>query len=162
MRFIINRAEKKSASGTHSPPIVNGLAADLRDLPYGDREVDMAREPSGVRVLVATRVVDFRKGMDGLAALARESICGRATASTTHALGLEATPLRPSRSEAKYRLRTRRVSSQWLNLMTNRDHYFKFSCRHPPTNYSIDQVWKFLARNFIIEAPNGSPRFARG
>jgi transposase len=30
--------------------------------------------PSGaVRVLVATRPVDFRKGMDGLAALVRES-----------------------------------------------------------------------------------------
>ena len=31
--------------------------------------------PSGaVRVLMATRPVDFRKGMDGLAALARESL----------------------------------------------------------------------------------------
>jgi IS66 Orf2 like protein len=31
--------------------------------------------PSGaVRVLVATRPVDFRKGMDGLAALVRESL----------------------------------------------------------------------------------------
>ena len=30
--------------------------------------------PAGVRVLVATRPVDFRKGMDGLAALARETL----------------------------------------------------------------------------------------
>jgi len=30
--------------------------------------------PAGVRVLVASRPVDFRKGMDGLAALARESL----------------------------------------------------------------------------------------
>lgn len=30
--------------------------------------------PTGVRVLVATRPVDFRKGMDGLAALARETL----------------------------------------------------------------------------------------
>lgn len=29
---------------------------------------------SGVRVLVATRPVDFRKGMDGLAALAKETL----------------------------------------------------------------------------------------
>jgi transposase len=33
--------------------------------------------PSGaVRVLVATRPVDFRKGMDGLAALVQESLGG--------------------------------------------------------------------------------------
>jgi hypothetical protein len=32
--------------------------------------------PSGnVRVLVATRPVDFRKGADGLAALVRDTIC---------------------------------------------------------------------------------------
>jgi transposase len=30
--------------------------------------------PTGVRVLVASRPVDFRKGMDGLAALARERL----------------------------------------------------------------------------------------
>jgi len=30
--------------------------------------------PPGVRVLVASRPVDFRKGMDGLAALARETL----------------------------------------------------------------------------------------
>jgi hypothetical protein len=30
--------------------------------------------PAGVRVLVATRPVDFRKGMDGLAGLAREKL----------------------------------------------------------------------------------------
>lgn len=30
--------------------------------------------PMGVRVLVATRPVDFRKGMDGLAALAKERL----------------------------------------------------------------------------------------
>jgi hypothetical protein len=30
--------------------------------------------PTGVRVLVATKPVDFRKGMDGLAAYVRESI----------------------------------------------------------------------------------------
>ena len=30
--------------------------------------------PAGVRVLVATRPVDFRKGMDGLAALAQETL----------------------------------------------------------------------------------------
>jgi transposase len=30
--------------------------------------------PAGVRVLVATRPVDFRKGMDGLAALASEKL----------------------------------------------------------------------------------------
>ncbi|MGH7091315.1 MAG: IS66 family insertion sequence element accessory protein TnpB [Stellaceae bacterium] len=30
--------------------------------------------PAGVRVLVATKPVDFRKGMDGLAALARETL----------------------------------------------------------------------------------------
>lgn len=30
--------------------------------------------PAGVRVLVATRPVDFRKGMDGLAALAGETL----------------------------------------------------------------------------------------
>jgi len=30
--------------------------------------------PAGVRVLVATRPVDFRKGMDGLAGLARETL----------------------------------------------------------------------------------------
>lgn len=34
----------------------------------------MILRPSGVRVLVATRPVDFRKGMDGLAALAREQL----------------------------------------------------------------------------------------
>ena len=30
--------------------------------------------PAGVRVLIAARPVDFRKGMDGLAALAREKL----------------------------------------------------------------------------------------
>jgi transposase len=30
--------------------------------------------PAGVRVLVAIRPVDFRKGMDGLAALAQETL----------------------------------------------------------------------------------------
>lgn len=30
--------------------------------------------PSGVRVLVATKPVDFRKGMDGLAALAQQTL----------------------------------------------------------------------------------------
>jgi transposase len=30
--------------------------------------------PAGVRVLIAARPVDFRKGMDGLAALARENL----------------------------------------------------------------------------------------
>jgi transposase len=30
--------------------------------------------PGGVRVLVATRPVDFRKGMDGLAAVAKETL----------------------------------------------------------------------------------------
>ena len=30
--------------------------------------------PGGVRVLVASRPVDFRKGMDGLAALAKETL----------------------------------------------------------------------------------------
>jgi transposase len=30
--------------------------------------------PVGVRVLIATRPVDFRKGMDGLAALAKETL----------------------------------------------------------------------------------------
>jgi transposase len=30
--------------------------------------------PAGVRVLVATKPVDFRKGMDGLAALAKEKL----------------------------------------------------------------------------------------
>jgi transposase len=30
--------------------------------------------PAGVRVLVATKPVDFRKGMDGLAALAQETL----------------------------------------------------------------------------------------
>ena len=30
--------------------------------------------PSGVRVLIATRPVDFRKGMDGLAALVKERL----------------------------------------------------------------------------------------
>lgn len=30
--------------------------------------------PAGVRVLVATRPVDFRKGMDGLAALAQQTL----------------------------------------------------------------------------------------
>ncbi|MCI0429023.1 MAG: IS66 family insertion sequence element accessory protein TnpB [Rhodospirillales bacterium] len=30
--------------------------------------------PAGVRVLVATRPVDFRKGADGLAALVRETL----------------------------------------------------------------------------------------
>ncbi len=30
--------------------------------------------PAGVRVLVASKPVDFRKGMDGLAALARETL----------------------------------------------------------------------------------------
>jgi transposase len=30
--------------------------------------------PSGVRVLIATRPVDFRKGMDGLAALVKEHL----------------------------------------------------------------------------------------
>ena len=33
----------------------------------------MITTPPGVRVLVATRPVDFRKGMDGLAALAQQS-----------------------------------------------------------------------------------------
>ena len=30
--------------------------------------------PSGVRVLIAAKPVDFRKGMDGLAALAKETL----------------------------------------------------------------------------------------
>jgi transposase len=30
--------------------------------------------PSGVRVLIATRPVDFRKGMDGLAAVVKEHL----------------------------------------------------------------------------------------
>jgi transposase len=34
----------------------------------------MITPPVGVRVLVATRPVDFRKGMDGLAALAKETL----------------------------------------------------------------------------------------
>lgn len=34
----------------------------------------MISPPPGVRVLVASRPVDFRKGMDGLAALARETL----------------------------------------------------------------------------------------
>ena len=34
----------------------------------------MIAPPHGVRVLVATRPVDFRKGMDGLAALAQETL----------------------------------------------------------------------------------------
>jgi transposase len=34
----------------------------------------MLTVPSGVRVLVATRPVDFRKGCDGLAALVREAL----------------------------------------------------------------------------------------
>src|SRR5204863_9343352 len=35
---------------------------------------DMITVPAGVRVLVATRPVDFRKGADGLAALVREAL----------------------------------------------------------------------------------------
>jgi transposase len=34
----------------------------------------MIASPGGVRVLVATRPVDFRKGMDGLAAVAKETL----------------------------------------------------------------------------------------
>jgi transposase len=34
----------------------------------------MLTVPSGIRVLVATRPVDFRKGCDGLAALVREAL----------------------------------------------------------------------------------------
>jgi transposase len=34
----------------------------------------MLTVPSGIRVLVATRPVDFRKGCDGLAALVRETL----------------------------------------------------------------------------------------
>jgi transposase len=34
----------------------------------------MIAPPGGVRVLVATRPVDFRKGMDGLAAVAKETL----------------------------------------------------------------------------------------
>ena len=34
----------------------------------------MIAPPPGVRVLVATRPVDFRKGMDGLAALAQQTL----------------------------------------------------------------------------------------
>lgn len=34
----------------------------------------IAALPSGVRVLIATRPVDFRKGMDGLAALVKEHL----------------------------------------------------------------------------------------
>ena len=36
--------------------------------------------PGGVRVLVASRPVDFRKGMDGLAALAKETLSQLVTA----------------------------------------------------------------------------------
>jgi transposase len=34
----------------------------------------MIGPPPGVRVLVATKPVDFRKGMDGLAALAQQKL----------------------------------------------------------------------------------------
>jgi len=34
----------------------------------------MIAPPSGVRVLVAMRPVDFRKGMDGLAAVVKETL----------------------------------------------------------------------------------------
>src|SRR5207249_8882449 len=37
-------------------------------------EVGMIVPPAGIRVLVATKPVDFRKGMDGLAALAKETL----------------------------------------------------------------------------------------
>jgi transposase len=36
--------------------------------------------PPGVRVLVATKPVDFRKGMDGLAALAQQALAQQALA----------------------------------------------------------------------------------
>jgi len=38
--------------------------------------------PGGVRVLVASRPVDFRKGMDGLAALAKETLAQDAFSGT--------------------------------------------------------------------------------
>ena len=50
-------------------------------------EGDLVIGPTGtVRVMVATKPVDFRKGMDGLAALVREAMgadpfCGRSTCS---------------------------------------------------------------------------------
>ena len=37
-------------------------------------EVGVIAVPGGVRVLIATRPVDFRKGMDGLAALVKEHL----------------------------------------------------------------------------------------
>jgi len=40
----------------------------------GRGEGGMNVPPAGVRVFVATRPVDFRKGMDGLAALAQETL----------------------------------------------------------------------------------------
>src|SRR3984893_513021 len=40
----------------------------------GGEEGAVIVPPGGVRVLVATRPVDFRKGMDGLAALAKETL----------------------------------------------------------------------------------------
>ena len=35
----------------------------------------MIAVPPGVRILLATRPVDFRKGMDGLAALVQQALC---------------------------------------------------------------------------------------
>jgi transposase len=49
-----------------SPRVAGGRAAG--------GEGSMISLPAGVRVLVATRPVDFRKGADGLAALVRETL----------------------------------------------------------------------------------------
>jgi transposase len=51
-----------------SPRVAGGRAAG--------GEGSMISLPAGVRVLVATRPVDFRKGADGLAALVREALAG--------------------------------------------------------------------------------------
>ena len=40
----------------------------------GRAEVGVIAVPSGMRVLIATRPVDFRKGMDGLAAVVKEHL----------------------------------------------------------------------------------------
>jgi transposase len=49
-----------------NPPLAGGRAAG--------GEGSMISLPADVRVLVATRPVDFRKGADGLAALVRETL----------------------------------------------------------------------------------------
>ena len=50
----------------------------------------MIAVPAGVRVLVATKPVDFRKGADGLVALVRETLGARSVLGNDFCVPLEA------------------------------------------------------------------------